>query len=455
MMELSAPTSLPSKVAMIDTLSARASIDPLHLHASPHPGAEVIAPLPAHPTHFLARQPILDLKQKLHGYAMLHRMGVAKDESLTPEEAARELVANYRLFIPESTIEKGFVRCTREMLLSNLVELLPSQNTVLQLPADALRVPEGTGLDPAVIICCAALRKKGYRLALEGVTPGELKHPLIELIDYVMLDFQATDRETRREIYRMVNGTKAKPVASKVEKTEEMEAAKREGCQYFQGFFLTSSAVAARRTIPTNQVICLRLMAALSEESTEVKQIESMVMMDTSLTYQLLRRVNSVAYSLNSRVTSIRNALVIVGNDEFRKLVSGALADVFASSQSKTLITIALERAKFCEVLAPRLSQQGPKLYLLGMLSLVDIILQIPMAQVMETLPLDGDMKSALKGEQSQMGIVLELVRGYQAANWEKCELLQQKLGITEREAAKTYMESVHWTSHMLQDAAA
>jgi EAL and modified HD-GYP domain-containing signal transduction protein len=250
----------------------------------------------------------------------------------------------------------------------------------------------------------------------------------------------------------MANGTKIKPIACRVEKTDEIDAARREGCQYLQGFFLSSSAIAARRTIPTNHVVCLRLMAALSEESTEMKQIESMVMMDTSLTYQLLRRVNSVAYSLNTRVTSIRNALVIVGTDAFRTLVSGALADLFASTQSRVLITIALERAKFCETLAPRLNERGPKLYLLGMLSLVDIILQIPMAQVMETLPLENDMKAALRGEQSSIGMVLELVRAYQAANWEKCELLQDKLGISERESAGTYMESVHWTALMLRE---
>ncbi len=195
-------------------------------------------------------------------------------------------------------------------------------------------------------------------------------------------------------------------------------------------------------------------MTALADDSAEVKQIESMVMMDTSLTYQLLRRVNSVTYSLNTRVTSIRSALVFVGNDEFRKLVSAALANVFASSQSKTLITIALERAKFCETLAPRLREHGPKLYLLGMLSLIDIILQVPMAQVMESVPIDTDMKAALKGEQTQMGMVLDLVRAYQAAHWEKCDLLQQKLELSESDTAGTYMESVHWTSRVLREEA-
>ena len=431
---------------MIDTISARTTAGPRQTSADGRAAIVEGAPmleLPKRPNHFLTRQPILDLKQKLHGYSMLQRPPQMSDGAMDAATVARLAINDYSLFMPISPNEKGFVKGTRETLLAGLADLLPPQNTVLQLPPD---------LDPdaEITAICQGLRKKGYRFALEMIAAGESKHPLLEVADYLIVDFQAVPKDTRKEIFRMATGSRAKVVAANVEKTEQLEMARREGCQFFQGFFLASSVTAARRTIPTNQVILLRLMAALSEATTEIKQIESMVMMDTSLTYQLLRRVNSVMYSLNSRVTSIRSALVFVGNDEFRKLITVALADVFASTQSRVLIAIALERAKFCEILAPRLREQGPKLYLLGMLSLIDLILQVPMSLVMESLPIDADMKAALKGEQSPMGIALELVRSYQAANWDRCETLQQKLDMSESATCGTYMESVHWTALVL-----
>jgi EAL and modified HD-GYP domain-containing signal transduction protein len=192
-------------------------------------------------------------------------------------------------------------------------------------------------------------------------------------------------------------------------------------------------------------------MAALSEESANIATIETLVMMDTALCYRLLQLVNSVLYGLNSRVTSIRNALVIVGSDEFRKLVTVSLAGVFAASQSKVLVSQALERARFLEMLAPRLREEGPKLYLLGMLSLIDAILKVPMSKIIDSLPLDDDMKAALTGNPSKLGVALDLIQCYQVAEWDACDLLQQKLGLDEQATAKLYMDAVHWADVVIR----
>ena len=208
--------------------------------------------------------------------------------------------------------------------------------------------------------------------------------------------------------------------------------------------------MSAHRAIPRNHLTYLRLLAALCKQSTDINELETIIKSEMSLCYALLRLVNSALYGLPVRVSSIRNALLMVGDDEVRKLVTVALAGVFAKTHSKSLISMALERARFCEKLGETLGEQPSKLYL-GMFSLIDAIVQIPMTQVVKSLPLELDMVAALTGKESPLRIALDLVRCYEAGNWHICEGLQQRLGLTEGCASQMYVDSLHWADTVME----
>lgn len=410
-------------------------------------------PLPAPvepPTRFLGRQPILDTNLNLYGYELLFRAGLDNAFSGDPEEATRQVTDNYLRIVPEATRSTAFVNCTREALLTGVVRLLPPHNTVLEILEDVEP-------DADVLRSCAALKKHGYRFALDDFLPEPSKLPFVAFADYIKIDFRAADARVRRDIYAMAAGREIKLLAEKVETPEDMEVARAEGCELFQGYFFSRPIICAQRAIPRNHFTYLRVLAALCRPRPDINEIEALIKTELSLCYALLRLVNSALYGLPTRVSSIRNALLMVGDDGIRTLVTIALAGVFAETHSKSLISMAVERAKFCERLAPILGEEGSKLYLLGMLSLIDAIVQIPMCQLIKSLPLESDMSDALCGQPSPLKIALDLVRCYEAGSWHCCEFLQQSLGITESRAASMYVDSLHWADtaiHISQRAA-
>ncbi len=396
------------------------------------------APPEAPPTRFLGRQPILDNNLNLYGYELLFRAGHDNAFSGDPEAATRQVTDNYLRIVPEATRSVAFVNCTREALLTNAVGQLPPHNTVLEILED---------VDPHedVLAACAALKKQGYRFALDDFLPDPSKIPFLPLADFIKIDFRCADVKVRREIYKMAAGCGAKLLAEKVETHQDMEIARAEGCKLFQGYFFSKPIIIAQRAIPRNHFTYLRVLAALCRPRPDINEIEALIKTELSLCYALLRLVNSALYGLPVRVSSIRNALLMVGDDGVRTLVTVALAGVFAETHSKSLVSMAVERAKFCERLAPMLHEEGSKLYLLGMLSLIDAIVQIPMTQIVKSLPLAEDMCAALTGEASPLKVALDLVRCYEAGNWHICEVMQGKLGLSESRTASMYVDSLHW----------
>ena len=396
----------------------------------------VASPAPLPLAGMMSRQPIVEATSTLHGYALLTDDGAAYDDV-----TAQQQVEHYSFLIPESEKIRAFLPATRE-LLEQAAEKLP-RNAVIEI-GDAVQ------LDEDLMTTCRQLRKRGYRLLVDGAIPSETRKPLMEFADYLTIDFETADEDARKALYGDAIAGQTTLVARRVDSTETQQRAQKEGCKLFQGGFLAQPFVPppglkASKSIPDNQLICLRLMAALSEETINLGSIEKLIMMDTALVYRLLRLVNSALYSLNSRITSIRSALVIVGTDEFRKLISMTLASIFANTNSYVMVTLAVERARFCEMLAPQLREPGPKLYLMGMLTMVDVILKMPMAKVLATLPLEGDMTSALLGEPGVITDALDLSRAYQAGDWKTCTMLQQQLRVDDGWAAQMFLQSARW----------
>jgi EAL and modified HD-GYP domain-containing signal transduction protein len=396
------------------------------------------------PARYLGRQPIVDEKSRLYGYELLFRAGLANHFSGDPELATQEVVDHWMMLMPEPDETVAFVNCTRDTLVDGLVSILSPTHTVLE-------ILETVNPDPALMKICADLRKQGYRFALDDFFPDPRRAPLLEIADFVKIDFGASSPAIRNDIYKMLDGSWALRIAEKIETEEEMRVARGEGCLLFQGYFFSRPVLLTTHRVPQNRLVYLRLLAALHDVPANLAEVESLVMSDASLCYRLLRLANSALQGHAGVISSVREALLLVGDDAVRRMVTVALAGVLSGHRPVPLVSMALARARFCELVAPALQQQASELYLLGILSLLDALLETPMPRILKTLPICTEMKAALLGEPGGLSIALDLVRSLETCDWQQCETLRLGLGLTESTVSTMYVDSLSWVARALQ----
>ncbi len=395
------------------------------------------------PMRLLGRQPIVHADGRLFGYELLSRSASPDAFSGDPEQATREVVDQWLLLIPEANVGQAFVNCTRDALVEGTCTLLPPENTVLE-------ILETIEPDPDLIASLRSLRGQGYRFALDDFVPLRSRESLMEFADFIKIDFLASDAAARKEIYAMAAGTKARLLAEKIETKEEMLIAQAEGCSLFQGYFFARPHIVSSRSLPQNHVAWLRLLTALNRTPTDLGEIESLVLADASLCYRILRLANSAFHFHARAVTSVREALIMVGEDAVRRMVTVAMAGVIGGDRAPTVVNMALVRARFCELLAPELGESNAQLYLLGMLSLLDVLLEMPMERILTALPIDAAMKDALLGKSGSFSRALDLVRCLEACEWTHCQDLRKALSLEEHSVAAHYVEALRWTSQAL-----
>jgi c-di-GMP-related signal transduction protein len=409
---------------------------------SSSPGAAEAGIISSQPSQFLARQPILNPGREVVGYELLFRSGWENRFSGEADEATRQTLDNCLAMDVESLADGGlaFVNCTRQALVGKLFTLLPPATTVIEL----LETIEPDG---EVIGACLDLRRMGYRMALDDFLPRPEMQPLIEIADYVKVDFRLSDAKERQRIRQMTRNSHAALLAEKVEDEEEFQVAYREGHKYFQGYFFCRPKMVARLSIPANRANYLRLLAELTRKPLHLDEVLNIVRMEASLCYRLLRLANSPLWGLRSEVTSVRGAFMLVGEDRFRMLVSVATSSVLGQSRSPALVSLSLQRARFCELFAPLIGENPTEQFLLGLLSLVDAMLEMPMEAIARALPLRPEAKEALLGAANRAAIPLCAIRSIEMGTWAECSRATRIPGIDESVLARLYMESVRWTA--------
>jgi c-di-GMP-related signal transduction protein len=406
-------------------------------------------PLPT-PTRFVGRQPILDVRQEVFGYELLFRSGWENYFSGDSDTASRQMIDNMLLLGVEALAlgRKAFVNCTREALIGRLVTCLPVASTVLE-------ILETVVLDEEVINACIDLKQCGYQIALDDFVPCLGSDKLIEIVDYVKLDFRACDAEQLRQIQLQLAGTGTSLLAEKVETEEEFARACSDGYDYFQGYFFSRPSILPNYEIPANRLNYIRLLSALSRSPSDRREIERMVMAETSLCYRVLRLVNSAGFGMRGEVCSIREALLCIGDDNFRRLASVAAATALGkdANRSTELMFLTLHRARFCELLGPVVRQPADEQYLIGLLSTVDAILQIPMQDLVKLLPLRPPAVRVLLGGDGPLATSLRLQQHYERSEWEFCAEFCREYSVSEAELTEIYLAALRWATHEIREA--
>ncbi len=396
-------------------------------------------------TRFLARQPICNKRREVVAYELLCRSGWDNSFSGDQDEGTRQMLDNILVVGADwlSLNNLAFINCTREALVGELVSLVPSRHVVLE-------ILNSVAPDAEVVEACTRLKQQGYRLALDNFFVRDDMAPLLALADYVKVDLRACDARAREGLRSHLSGCSATLVAEKVETEQDFAAAVQEGYGLFQGYFFCHPTILPRDEVRTNHLNHLRLLTALGKSPLDYAEIEQIVMADAPLCFRLLRIVNSPIYGMRTEIRSVRRALVLMGDQDFRKLATVAIAGILGKNRPHALLALSLQRARLCELLAPHLHQDPVEQYLLGLFSLMDAILETPMAAIVSMLPLRPAVRSALLGEQNFTASPLRIARSYESGDWSAVSGFKEIVTLGSDRVNRMCLEAASWAETVL-----
>jgi c-di-GMP-related signal transduction protein len=392
---------------------------------------------------YVARQPILAADESVLGYELLFRDGVVDYFSSPDSDAASRSTLDASLLLGLDVLCDGrlaFINCTRDLLLNDYITLLPPDRVVVE-------ILETVPADEAVIAACHRLKKAGYKIALDDFVPGDPRQPLTGLADIIKIDIRRVSLAKSASI--LPRGERLRLLAEKVETREEFLATRKAGFAYFQGYFFRRPELMQAREIPANRVNYLRLLKAVSRAELDPRELENVIKGEASLCYRLLRYLNSPLFGFPAEIRSVRHALVMLGEREVRRWIRLAATLVASQSRSSDLVLAALVRARFCELLAPSLQPGHPDLFLVGLLSLMDAILGIPMALVLAGISLDRETTAVLLGHSSPHSPIYELMLAQEKAQWEKVAQLSGRLRLRGSFIAECHWKAMQWARQM------
>jgi EAL and modified HD-GYP domain-containing signal transduction protein len=395
---------------------------------------------------FVARQPIFDVRQEVYGYELLYR---SSDKNfytgVDGDAASLAVIRNVLLVIGAEKISggrKAFVNFTKNLLLDGAASFLPKEIGVVEILEDVEP-------DPKLVETLRSIKSQGYPLALDDfVLQGNEENPFLELVNIIKVDFRQADALEREAIARRFppeNGIKL--LAEKTETREEFKQAREMGYTLFQGYFFCKPVIMAGRDVPGYKINYVRILKELSAESPDFKSIQNLISHDPPLTYKLLKYINSSFFGLRREVTSIKQALELLGENEIRKWASIAVVMELGKDHPKELLRLSLLRARLSEKLAAALDFEHRKstFFLMGLLSCMDALLGKPMAEIIEDIPIAPEAKAALLGEPNRYKGVFDLVTSYEKADWTSIPELASQLEMDQQEISQMYSDAIEW----------
>lgn len=417
---------------------------------------------------YIGRQPILDRKARLVAFELLPRLtrdqrapkgtsDPADDGATDTMSASAEVVMNGMAGFGMQEIlgtVLGYLNIDQQFLMSDLVSTLPHEHVVLEL-RDSIR------FDDQVIERCKALKSEGYRLALGDISKlnGDMLK-MLPMVEVVKVDVTATEASKLRPLVKILRRWPVTLIAEKVETPERARECADIGFDYFQGYYFAKPEVVSGRRARPAKVELTRLLALVLRDA-EVHQIEGAMKVQPNITYNLLRIVNSVAYGLRVKIGSVRQAILLLGRAQLRRwllLMMYAAERSDANSQS-ALLQLAATRGRLMEVLAmkdkPNEQEYHERAFMCGILSLLDVVLELPMSNAVDQLTLDDSVKEALLARIGRLGELLKLVEKKELDDPDELSVALEYLSfVTLDELVTSDAEAAIWAARLLTEDA-
>jgi len=406
--------------------------------------------------NFVARQPIFDAQNDVYAYELLYRKDTAKnvfDGSVDPDQASIRTIINGFMEIGLEKLTSGrkaFVNFTEKLLLDDIPNLLPPELLVVEILENIRPTTE-------VLAACARLRQAGFQIALDDFVLCADNRAFLDYADIVKMDFLSTPLEDIADFvcdvqWQQQSGKADRPLrllAEKIETNGIFNVAKDMGFVYFQGYYFSKPVIVAGRSISPTAANRIRMLQLSMNSNFDFDEIEDVIKQDVALSYRLLKFVNSAYFSFRTTITNIQQALVKLGETEVRKWIALMCLLEFNLDKTPELARMALVRAYFLELIAPFVGKASRKehLYLLGMFSLMDAIMEMPMKEVFEQIPVNEVVATPLLSRQGADYELLRLIESYERGDFEAASEQAAALALPENKLVGAYVEAVQWSS--------
>ena len=393
-------------------------------------------------TAVVARQPIFDASLSVRGYELLYRsVGATAACFESAVAATAQVVLSAALDVGLRHLIgnlPAFVNFPRELLVCPVPSPIEPRRMVIE-------VLEDVHADPMLLGALAALRHRGYRIALDDFELHENSEALLGQADMVKLDVQAHSRDGLAGLVAQLRRRQVELIAEKIETREQLERCQALGFEGYQGYFLQRPETFSARRAPTSRLATIKLLLQLHDPTVSVADIEATIACDGGICYRLLRCINSSYYHWPRAIESIQQAIVMLGFDQLRAICSAILLAGF-DDRPPYLATQALARARMCEALCVSAGLQDRESYfMVGMLSLLDVLLGLSLQDVLLRLPLSAPIRAALLGGEGALGEALLCVQRYEEGDWAQVRFRALPRNVI----AQAYREAVRWADDL------
>ncbi len=401
----------------------------------------------------VVRQPILDDTGRVFAYELLYREDLTVEVEAGSADLTRaRVLTDAVLSLGLDTLTDGlpaFLSLTRELLMLDAGTLLPPASVVLELPKDLVA-------DDEVVAACRRLFGLGYQLALTGLGSSTDLDRLFPFVKFWKIDAATVSPHTRKSLPVQCASRSVQVIAERVETFEAARELQGLGYRFFQGYYFCKPDTVGTGALPTRRLAYLNLLAALNKPDVSLSEVENLVKHDLTLSYRVLRSINSAAFGLRREVSSIRQALVLLGLGQIQKWASvWSMAGLNSGGTSET-VSMAIIRARCCELLGIKVAGEegGAEYFLLGLCSLLDSMLRRPMSDALAEVPVSDMIKDALLGEPNLARLVLDAVVAYERGEWELAADVANQAFIDPKLLPLAYSDALVWARELSKAAA-
>ena len=402
---------------------------------------------------FLARQAIYDRSNKVGAYELLFRNSNSNAfmGDVNEERATIKLISNCSAIGLSNLTngKKAFINFPKGVLLKDTICLLDKDDIVVEILENVLPTKE-------VIEYLTELKEKGYVLALDDVVVRHNYKEFKNLIDIYKIDFIGTtkaDRSILVQTLRKINPN-AKLLAEKVETEEDYKEALKDNYSYFQGYYFSRPTMISAKDISARNVSCFNLMVELLSPEFDSDKIESIIKSDVAISFKLIKFLNSAKFAFFQPISSIRHAMLLLGQKELKKWLALVIISEMQTKSDEEITNNTIIRSRFCELISEIVNPKKTSIaFIVGLFSNLDLLMNRDMEDIILEIPLDGEAKGALLGQENEMKEILDLVRAYEKMDMKNVDVCSAKLSLDKKILIELYIQSIEWLNGLSKEA--
>ena len=401
---------------------------------------------------FLGRQPILDRDQRVVAFELLFRSGRTQAAGVTDDMQATASVIQHAFSEMGAQAvlgpHLGFINVNAEMLLSDLVEILPREQVVLELL-------ETVTVTDAVVARCHALKQMGYRIALDDFVFDDSYRPLLALADIVKIDLLQHTDDALRALVEHLRQWPVKLLAEKIDSIEQADFCRTLGFELFQGYYFAKPTVLSVKRANPAQLALLELLDLVLADA-DTAEIERVFKQNANLTYNLLRLVNSAGGGAVRRIETVSQAIMLLGRKQLQRWLQLLVFTLQEGTPYPSpLLLMAAARGRMMELLAQRRGGDAAlrdQAFMAGIFSLIENVIGKPLAEILQDLNLGDTMNAALLRREGTLGALLDLVESVEQQDLgHTLTLLDAAGGLSLSDLTVAEIEAMVWT-HQIAD---